>query len=246
MNDFTGPLVKVGAITPEFNLLSAAILGLLFGFILDRAGFTDAKKIAGTFYFKSVDVPFVMFTAIITAMLGLWGMIAFEWIRPSMFYFLPTYVIPMVVGGFMMGIGMIVSGYCPGTVTAAASIGRIDAIVVLIGIVIGDLLFGNLFPLLQDFYLSPKLVDGRIDQLFGVQIETALLMVFVFALILIPILRMIKWKVWGTSEKLTTLDKRLVVVGMLLLAIISGVTAQHRVDKENEPFIIQIPGWNRG
>ena len=68
------PLAKTGAISPELNLWLAVPIGFVFGFALFHAGFTDGRRIAWAFYFKDVGVPVVMFSAIVTGMLGLWGL----------------------------------------------------------------------------------------------------------------------------------------------------------------------------
>ena len=45
--------------------------GFGFGFVLERAGFGNARKLAGQFYLEDMTVFKVMFGAIVTAMLGL-------------------------------------------------------------------------------------------------------------------------------------------------------------------------------
>ncbi len=69
-----GPLVKYGIISGGVNSLFAVLIGILFGYALQRSGFTNSRKISAAFYMKDVDVPVVMFTAIVTASIGLWGM----------------------------------------------------------------------------------------------------------------------------------------------------------------------------
>jgi hypothetical protein len=72
--DMIAPLAKTGVISPELNLWLAVPIGFVFGFALFHAGFTDGRRIAWAFYFKDVGVPVVMFSAIVTGMLGLWGL----------------------------------------------------------------------------------------------------------------------------------------------------------------------------
>src|SRR5438045_7374033 len=48
----------------------AVAIGIAFGFALERAGLGDARKLAGQFYFTDLTVLKVMFSAIVTAMLG--------------------------------------------------------------------------------------------------------------------------------------------------------------------------------
>ena len=49
----------------------AAIFGVGFGFVLERAGFGRGNKLAAQFYLTDMTVFKVMFSAIVTAMLGL-------------------------------------------------------------------------------------------------------------------------------------------------------------------------------
>ena len=60
----------------EFRLLTGIVLGFLFGFVLERAGFGNARKLAGQFYLNDMTVFKVMFTAILVAMVGLYGLSA--------------------------------------------------------------------------------------------------------------------------------------------------------------------------
>src|SRR5512138_3751463 len=56
------------------DLAIAVLLGFGFGFILERAGFGSARKLTAVFYFYDMSVVKVMFTAIVTAMAGLFAL----------------------------------------------------------------------------------------------------------------------------------------------------------------------------
>ena len=62
-----------------------------------------------------------------------------------------TFIIPHLVGGFLLGVGFIISGYCPGTSIVGASSGKLDAFTTVIGVILGSVLFGFLYPLLENF-----------------------------------------------------------------------------------------------
>ena len=51
--------------TPQAFLL-ALLIGIGFGFALDRAGFSSSRRLAGVFYFTDMAVVKVMFTAMLT------------------------------------------------------------------------------------------------------------------------------------------------------------------------------------
>lgn len=194
-----GPLVKTGYIGEPTNLLLAVLIGFVFGFALQRGGFTDSRKIAGVFYLKDLDVPVVMFTALVTGMLGLWSMSLLQLIDLSMVYFLPTYLSPMMIGGFLLGIGMVIGGFCPGTSVAAASTGKVDAMVFLGGFFVGTWAFGDLFPFWERFYQADFRGVFRIDEWLGINLGSAMLLVIAFAVTASLTLRGLQQYFWRES-----------------------------------------------
>lgn len=132
----------------------AIVTGFAFGFVLERAGFGSAKKLAAQFYLTDMRVLKVMFTAIVTAMLGLTFLRAVGVVNWDDMYINPTYLGPQVVGGFIFGIGFVVGGYCPGTCVVAATTGRLDAVAFLVGIGGGVLAFSGVYPKIQGFAQS--------------------------------------------------------------------------------------------
>ncbi|MCK9410151.1 MAG: sulfurtransferase, partial [Bacteroidetes bacterium] len=63
------PLVP-NLISEELNLIVALLIGIAFGFVLEQAGFSSSKKLAGVFYGYDFTVLRVFFTAGVTAMSG--------------------------------------------------------------------------------------------------------------------------------------------------------------------------------
>ena len=64
------PLAETGALGATGSLLAALALGFAFGWCLERGGLGSARKLAGQFYFTDLTVFKVMFSALLTAMLG--------------------------------------------------------------------------------------------------------------------------------------------------------------------------------
>lgn len=88
-----------------------------------------------------------MFTAIVTAMLGLivassLGLASLRDISESIASL--TWIWPMLVGGFVLGAGFIISGYCPGTSIVAGASGNIDGVVTVAGVVTGTFVYSEL------------------------------------------------------------------------------------------------------
>ena len=65
------PYFEFGLFGESTGLVVALVLGLGFGWFLERGGMGNARKLAGQFYFTDHTVFKMMFSAIVTAMLGL-------------------------------------------------------------------------------------------------------------------------------------------------------------------------------
>ena len=73
---------------PDAALWIAPLLGFAFGFLLERAGLAHAPRLAGAFYFTDFTVFKVLFTALLTAMLGVFwlhrvGVLDIELVRAN-------------------------------------------------------------------------------------------------------------------------------------------------------------------
>ncbi len=144
----------------EWDLLLALFIGIAFGYVLESAGFSSSRRLAGVFYGYDFTVLRVFFTAGVTAMVGVFILNYLGWIDISLVYVNPTFIWPAIVGGVVMGFGFIFGGYCPGTSVTAAVIGKIDAMVFLVGIFLGIVAYGEFFPVVQEFSVSGNL--GRL------------------------------------------------------------------------------------
>ena len=58
------PFIPQGYINPELTLFFALMLGIGFGYILEQAGFSSARKLAGVFYGYDFVVLRVFFNII--------------------------------------------------------------------------------------------------------------------------------------------------------------------------------------
>jgi thiosulfate/3-mercaptopyruvate sulfurtransferase len=132
----------------------ALLIGIGFGFALERAGFSSSRRLAGVFYFTDMAVVKVMFSALITALLGLSYLVAFDWIHLDQIFLMPTVYGAQIMGGLLFGVGFAMGGWCPGTAAAGMAAGRIDAFVFLVGTVGGSILFNELFPVIRSLYTA--------------------------------------------------------------------------------------------
>ena len=134
----SAPFYPQGAFSDEASLALALAIGIGFGFFLERAGFGSARKLVSQFYLDDLAVFKVMFTAIVTAMLGLWLLSGVGFLDLSLVSLVPTYWIAQVVGGLVLGVGFVVGGYCPGTSIVSTATFRLDGLVYLARLRGGD------------------------------------------------------------------------------------------------------------
>lgn len=161
------PFYSNGWIGDEASLIFALVIGIAFGFFLERAGLGSAKKLAAQFYGRDMTVFKMMFTAIITAMMGLFWLNRIGFMDLELVYLTPTYILPQVVGGLVFGVGFIVGGYCPGTSCVAGVTGSLDGWINVLGMLAGILVFGELYPLLESFYHATPMGAITFVEYFG-------------------------------------------------------------------------------
>lgn len=160
-----GPLAVNEIISENTNLFLAFAIGIAFGFVLEQSGFSSSRKLAGVFYGYDTVVLKVFFTGAITAMLGLLFFSLFDWVDLEYVYVNPNYLYSAIVGGVVMGAGFIMGGFCPGTSFCGAAIGKIDAMIFVIGLFLGVFLFSVSFDWWEKLYYaafkgSPKISDS--------------------------------------------------------------------------------------
>jgi uncharacterized membrane protein YedE/YeeE len=144
-----------GADTPLWVTLAAAVfIGFAFGVALEKAGLGSARKLSGQFFLTDFTVFKVMFSAIVTAMLGVFWLGRLGLLDVSRLYVPETFVAPQLVGGLVFGAGFVLAGLCPGTSCVAAATGRIDGLMVVGGMLTGVFITGLAFAPLRDFYES--------------------------------------------------------------------------------------------
>lgn len=150
------------------SLFIALLLGAGFGFCLERAGFGSARKLTAVFYLYDMAVVKVMFTAIVTAMVGLFVLSAMGWMDLSELYIEPTNLAAQALGGLVFGAGFIVGGYCPGTSIAALATGRKDAMAFALGMLVGVTAFAEFTPGIEDWIKQGSLGEMTLPGLTGI------------------------------------------------------------------------------
>jgi len=131
--------------SPE-RLALGLLTGIVFGFLLQKGRVAKFEVIVGQFLFKDWTVVKTMGTAVVVGAIGVHALVAADMaslhIRPALFG-------GILAGAVCFGIGMAVLGYCPGTSVAACGEGRRDAMVGVLGMFAGAVVFIAAFPLIQ-------------------------------------------------------------------------------------------------
>ena len=123
------------------------LMGVVFGFLLQKGGVTEYDVIIGQLLLADFTVVKVMLSAVITGTLGVHLLRDFgiAQLHPK-----PGSFGSSVIGGLIFGVGFAALGYCPGTVAGAVGQGYLDALFGgVIGILIGAGLFAALYPRLE-------------------------------------------------------------------------------------------------
>ena len=140
------PLSSAIEFTVGVSLALALLLGIGFGYCLERAGFGSARKLTAVFYLYDMAVVKVMFSAIVTAMVGLFALSTIGLLDLKELYLEPTNLAAQALGGLVFGAGFIVGGYCPGTSIAAIATGRKDGMLFALGMLAGVYAYAELTP----------------------------------------------------------------------------------------------------
>jgi rhodanese-related sulfurtransferase len=194
-----GPLVP-DIIGNELNYIVALVVGFGFGFVLEQAGFSTSKKLVGLFYGYDFTVLRVFFTAGVTAMIGVIALAHYGLLDMSMVYVNPTFLWSAVTGGFIMGLGFILGGFCPGTSLCAAAIGKLDAMVFVAGSFFGVLFFAEGYPLFEGLYKSTPWGNVTVFSALGTSQSTVAFALIIVAVAAFWAVTMIETKVNGKLD----------------------------------------------
>lgn len=125
----------------DSGMVSGLVAGILFGFVMENAGFGSPLKLSAQFRLTDWTVFKVMFTAIVVAAFGLWLLRVVGFLKPDIVFVPQALVMASAVGGALVGAGFAIGGYCPGTSMVGLSSGRIDALVFIVGLTVGTAAF---------------------------------------------------------------------------------------------------------
>ncbi len=176
------------------NTIIILLVGLTFGFLLNKSGMTKYSKIVNVFRFTDMGVLQFMMTALVVAMSGLYGLKAVGLVT---FPNVPaTYIVGNLVGGLIFGVGMAVAGFCPGTCVAGAGEGKLDYLVpgvlgFLTGAAIYGLTYQTVFPAISSIANSGAAI---IPELWNVNAFLFIILFTVLTLVLFYLIERGGWQ----------------------------------------------------
>jgi uncharacterized membrane protein YedE/YeeE len=134
------------------SFTAALIIGIFFGFILQKVGFSRYSKIVNVYRFTDLSVLKFMLTAIVVGSLGIYFLRDMGLVKLT--GTTPTYLVGNFVGALVFGAGMAIAGFCPGTCFAGIGRGNLDYLIAgLLGFLTGAIIFGltytQVFPVIS-------------------------------------------------------------------------------------------------
>jgi rhodanese-related sulfurtransferase len=184
------PLDLIALLTKPGAYIVYGLIGFAFGYVLEISGFAISNKLAAQFYFKEMTVLKVMFTAIVVAMVLIFGATALGLLDYNLIWVNPTYLWPGIVGGLIMGVGFIVGGFCPGTSLVAVSTFKVDGLFFALGGLFGIFLFGETVQYFEDFWYSSYLGRFTLPELFKTS----------YGVVIVGVILMALFMFWGGEQ----------------------------------------------
>ena len=166
------------------QLVIGLLIGVGFGFLLQKGGVTRYEVIVGLLLLADFAVVKMMASAVITGMIGVHILksLGLVNLHPK-----PGSVGSSVLGGLIFGVGFALLGYCPGTIAGAVGQGSIDALAGgFCGVLLGAGIFAAIYPRLEEKVLKRgDFGDKTIPEILGLN---CWLVVIPAALILLVLL----------------------------------------------------------
>ncbi len=164
-------------------------MGIVFGIALEKGRVFEPGIIIGQFQLRSwllikMFMSAIATTMVVVAVLYGSGLISLH-VKPAIF---PA----TILGGLLFGVGMALTGACPGTVLAQVGAGYKDAWAILTGGILGAMAYGYLEPTLAPLNSGP----GEITLADVIGVPFWLLALIMAVLIAVILFFLEKWRPW--------------------------------------------------
>lgn len=158
------------------------LFGLLFGWILQYASLNKYNTISGMATLENLAVAKAIATAVGLGAILLSIVVVFG---GADFHVKPIILGGIIIGGLLFGMGMAILGYCPGTLAISLGEGSLDALLGIVGGLLGGLVYTLVLPSIKGI-LGPDLGALSIQSVVSNQVLYFIL-VFVLAAVFIAV-----------------------------------------------------------
>lgn len=138
------------------DVFLAIILGLFFGFVLQKSGAANPQRIIDMLRLRDLHLMKVIFLAIGLSSIVLFALIGAGIMDAAHISVKSSYV-GVIVGGTIFGLGWAIAGFCPGTGVVAAGAGRKDAWFFILGGLVGAFIYTLMHASLKSTFLFENL-----------------------------------------------------------------------------------------
>ena len=129
------------------TIVYGLVTGVIFGILLQLGRVIRYDKQVGMLRLKDFTIIKFMLSAVLVGMVGIYLLLGLGLIELSVKATVLGFVI---IGGLLFGLGWGILGYCPGTQLGALGEGRWDAIWGVIGMLIGGMVFAEVYTPLKE------------------------------------------------------------------------------------------------
>jgi len=138
------------------SIFLAIVIGVAFGFVLDRIGATNPSVIGRMLTLVNLGLMKTILLAIGTASVLMFAGQMVGLVDVGHMSVKTAYV-GVFIGGLLLGFGWAVAGFCPGTGVAAAATGRRDAWAFIAGGLLGAAAYMGTYPM----WKASGMLDGE-------------------------------------------------------------------------------------
>lgn len=218
------------------------LVGMGFGAVLEMSGFAISTKLTGQFYLRDQTVFKVMFSGVIVAMVLIFGASALGLLDYNRIWVPLTYLWPGIVGGFLIGVGFIIGGFCPGTSIVGAATGKIDAFFFIGGILAGIILFGETKSGSTQFFHSSYLDRFTLPQWLGAPSGVVVFVTVVVAIFLIWGAEKLERAVRGETQEPAPSNARFIGAGILAVAALGVMLVGEPTEEQRWQRVADVQG----
>lgn len=143
------------------TILLAVLIGVAFGFTLDRIGATNPSYIGKMLNLTNLHLMKTILLAIGTGSILMFGGQMLGLVEVGHMSVKSAYI-GVFIGGLLLGTGWAVSGFCPGTGVCAAASGRKDGLFFIAGGLLGAAAYMVTYPSWKASGLLDSIAGGKV------------------------------------------------------------------------------------